>query len=588
LHILSDRTRLVFPVFAVLAAGMLTAACDNDSGPTDPPEPEGCLEVNLVPGEQLVVADAGVVDCVVLPAAAAGTEYEVVATTMARTLGFSPMELQIGPVAASAAAVGGPVGAAPALLASSQPADRLMTAWRSGQTAWDQSLRELEAPMLPQIRARAAAPAFGLFAVPAVGDTLDFAFSCITQDDFPNAPTAVTGIVREVSARAVVVEDTTVPDSFTGTEYADIAANFDAPIYDTDVTYFGAPGDIDQNGGRVVLLYSGGVNQLSDSYDEGFIAGFTCPLDLGFPGGNDAEMFYLMVPDPSGSLTPGAGDGITKEDVLRFTDNTVAHEFQHLINAQTGNGGAQDIWINEGLSHLAEEVVANALYGVGPGMDLGPDELLATPEEAEIFRKWHLNNWFNLAQYLMAPPDTAALLNAEDPLDFNTFRMRGAAWMFVRYVLDRTEDGTAGEASRTRALIQSAATDSRDAVTNVFGIEFNELATDWAGMLVIEDRDDVQADPVLELSSYQMRAIYESPVGNVIHPPNGGFGLRPLSRSLASTSNLDAELFTATGLYVTLSTGASVGRTQLSLVDSATGAELDDSVEPRLVIVRTN
>jgi hypothetical protein len=160
--------------------------------------------------------------------------------------------------------------------------------------------------------------------------------------------------------------------------------------------------------------------------------------------------------------------------------------------------------------------------------------------------------------------------------------------MFVRYVLDRTEDGTAGESARTRALIQSAASDSRDAVTNVFGIAFNELATDWAGMLVIEDRDDVQADPVLDLPSYQMRAIYESPVGNVIHPPNGGFGLRPLTRALASTSNLDAELFTATGLYVTLSTGANVGRTQLSLVDGVTGAELDDSVEPRLVIVRTN
>jgi hypothetical protein len=166
--------------------------------------------------------------------------------------------------------------------------------------------------------------------------------------------------------------------------------------------------------------------------------------------------------------------------------------------------------------------------------------------------------------------------------------MRGAAWMFMRYVLDRTEDSTAGESTRTRTLIQSSASDSRDAVTSVFGINFNELATDWAGMLVIEDRDDVQAEPELELSSYQMRAIYESPVGNVIHPPNGGFGLRPLTRSLASTSNLDAELFTATGLYVTLSTGANVGRTQLSLVDSATGAELDDSVEPRLVIVRTN
>jgi hypothetical protein len=578
----------VYPVLAVLVAGILTAACDSDSGPTEPPEPEGCLEANLVPGETLVVSDAGVVDCVVLPSAAAGTEYEVVATTMARTLGFSPMELQIGPVAASAAAIGGTGRNESWLEPGALPADRKLAAWRTGQASWDQSLRELEAPMLPQIRARAAAPAFGLFEVPAVGDTMDFAFSCITQDDFPNAPAAVTGIVREVSARAVVVEDTTVPNSFTGPEYADIAANFDDPIYDTDVTYFGAPGDIDQNGGRVVLLYSGGVNQLSESYDEGFIAGFTCPLDLGFAGGNDAEMFYLMVPDPSGDLTPGVGDGIDKEDVLRFTDNTVAHEFQHLINAQTGNGGAQDIWINEGLSHLAEEVVANALYGVGPGMDLGPDELLGTLEEQEIFRKWHLNNWFNLAQYLMAPPDTAALLNAEDPLDFNTFRMRGAAWMFLRYVLDRTEDSTAGESTRTRALIQSSASDSRDAVTSVFGINFNELATDWAGMLVIEDRDDVQAEPELELSSYQMRAIYESPVGNVIHPPNGGFGLRPLTRSLASTSNLDAELFTATGLYVTLSTGANVGRTQLSLVDSATGAELDDSVEPRLVIVRTN
>jgi hypothetical protein len=154
--------------------------------------------------------------------------------------------------------------------------------------------------------------------------------------------------------------------------------------------------------------------------------------------------------------------------------------------------------------------------------------------------------------------------------------------MFLRYVLDRTENGTAGESARTRALIQSAALDSRDAVTNVFGIEFNRLATDWAGMLVIEDRDDVQADPVLELSSYQMRAIYDDPhLGGV-------FPLLQISRSLASSSNLDAELFTATGLYVTLFTVSDVGRTQLSLVDSATGAELDDSVEPRLVIVRTH
>jgi hypothetical protein len=258
-----------------------------------------------------------------------------------------------------------------------------------------------------------------------------------------------------------------------------------------------------------------------------------------------------------------------------------------MINAQSGNGGAQDIWINEGLSHLAEEVVGHAFNGIGPGQDLGPADLLSTPEQAEIFRKWYLNNWFNLAQYVNSPADTAALLMQTDPLDFNTFRMRGSAWMFLRYALDRTDDSSAGEASRTRALLQTSFADSRDAVTNVFGIDFDRLATDWAGMLVTEDRPDVPAGPDMLLSSYQMREIYDSSVGALITPPNGGYPLEPLVRSLGSTSVLDAELFTATGLYVTLRATQATGSTEIGLVDPA-GDELDGSVEPRLVIIRTN
>ena len=393
-------------------------------------------------------------------------------------------------------------------------------------------------------------------------------------------------MVREVSSKAIVVEDILAEGAFTSTEYANIAANFDDPIYDTDVAYFGEPGDIDANG-RVILLYSAGVNRMTADYDQGFIAGFTCPLDLGFVGGNDAEMFYLMVPDPNGVFTPAAGDGIDKDAVLRFTDNTVAHEFQHMINAQSGKGGAQDIWINEGLSHLAEEVVGHALNGFGPGQELGPDQLLSTPERQEIFRKWYLNNWFNLAQYLNSPADTAALLVATDPLDFNTFRMRGSAWMFLRFALDRTDDSTAGEAARTRALLQTSFGDSRDAVSDVFGVDFDRLATEWAGMLVSEDRAGVDVGPDLLLTSYQLREIYESPVGALITPPNGGYPLEPLTRALGSASVLDAELFTATGLYVTLRTSQNAGATQVKLVDGA-GDALSDAVEPRLVVIRTN
>jgi hypothetical protein len=597
---LPDSAGRALCVFSALTAGLLASACESSSpGPTDPPTPAGCVDANLAPGQHLVFDGSAAVDCVILPAAAPGVEYEVVATSMARALAFQEMELRLGPVDASSIVQTATASSLEALGPSEVPARRLpaaflasadddarLAAWRNAQSAFDLRLRQLEAPLLPQIRQRAAVPTGALFEVPAVGDTLDFGFSCINQTDFPNAPDDVRGVVRNVSSRAVVVEDILADGAFSAAEYAEIAANFDDPVYDTDVTYFGEPGDIDANG-RIILLYSAGVNRMSENYDEGFIAGFTCPLDLGFVGGNDAEMFYLMVPDPDGDLTPDPGDGIEKDAVLRFTDNTVAHEFQHMINAQTGNGGAQDIWINEGLSHLAEEVVGHALNGVGPGEELGPEDLLSTSDQQNIFRKWYLNNWFNLAQYLNSPADTAALLVATDPLDFNTFRMRGSAWMFLRYALDRSQETTAGEAALTRALIQTSFSNSRDAVSDVFGIDFDRLATDWGGMLTAEDRADVAAGPDLLLSSYQLREIYESSVGALITPPNGGYPLEPVVRSLGSAAVLDAELFTATGLYLTLRATQNADPTQIELVDGS-GDELADSIEPRLVILRTN
>jgi hypothetical protein len=159
--------------------------------------------------------------------------------------------------------------------------------------------------------------------------------------------------------------------------------------------------------------------------------------------------------------------------------------------------------------------------------------------------------------------------------------------MFLRFALDRTDDSTAGEAARTRALLQTSFTDSRDAVSYVFGVDYDRLATDWAGMLVSEDRTGVDVGPDLLLTSYQLREVYESPVGALITPPNGGYPLEPLTRALGSTSVLDAELFTATGLYVTLRTSQNAGATQVKLVDDAGGA-LAGSLEPRLVVIRTN
>jgi hypothetical protein len=297
-------------------------------------------------------------------------------------------------------------------------------------------------------------------------------------------------------------------------------------------------------------------------------------------------MFYLMVPDPEGEFTVAEGDGISKDQVRRITDNTVAHELQHLINAQRGNGGAQDVWLNEGLSHLAEEMVGHAVNGFEPGTALGSNQLLDRQARVEVFNKYYLNNWFNLSQYLQAPADTAALLNASDPLDYNTFRMRGAAWSFVRYLLDRFDDSSAAEATRVRTLITSSASDSRDAVQQVFGHRFETLATEWATMLLSAGRDDVSPSAELQFPSYRLREIFQSRIGLAVNPPSGGFPLKVLAQDLSRADTVEARLFSATSLYLEFSSTQAGSGTRLELVRPGTGEMLAESFEPRLHILR--
>jgi len=571
-----------------LWVSLVAGACTSDSpSPFDPGGEPECLTVDLLPGEDVMFEGSAAVDCVEIPSFVTGDRYEVVVSTMSRTLGFSPMELRITSTDSAPVVQAVPVSAVPQSNIN-RPVPDLDEAWRNGQSAMDASIRAVEGPLLAEIRTLARAGGAGLYSVPAVGDEVSYGFSCVSRNTYPKAPSTIDGIVRHVSQRAVIVEDVLSAFAFTEAEFAEIGRVFDEVIYDTDVRYFGAPGDIDANGGRIVLLYTAGVKRLSEDYTDSFVSGFTCPLDLGPSGGNRAEMFYLMVPDPDGDYTIAEFDGVSKAKVRRITDNTIAHEFQHLINAQSGKGGANDVWLNEGLSHLAEEVTGHAVNGFAPGSALGADELLSTPERLEVFNKYYLNNWYNLTQYLAAPGDTAALLNTVDPLNTNTFRMRGAAWSFLRYLLDRFEDGVEGESARTRALVQSAAADSRDAIGAVFGQPFDRLATHWSTMLVSSDRADVEPSEQLELTSYRLRDVFDSRIGNAVNPPTGGYPLRPEKRHLGFSTAIDAELFSATSLYVELETTRDGRGTRVELVAPGGRGMLDSSIEPRLQILRVN
>ncbi|MEE8572840.1 MAG: hypothetical protein V3T20_06235, partial [Gemmatimonadota bacterium] len=271
--------------------------------------------LDLQPGQDAVVTGAEV-NCVQLPAHSAAAEYEVVVTPLPQALGFNDMKLAVSGVPAT---LPSPALVSPADAVTSRSSFSLMggaglTDWRGRQYEWDMQLRELEKPLRPEIRASAiGGGGFGLMAAPQVGDVTDFGFSCVTESQFPNAPTDITAEVVKVSNNAVIYEDTLARGSFTDLEYDAIAQNFDSVIIGTDTLYFGAPADVpgDIAPGQVVILYAAGVNQMTEDYTKGFIAGFFCPLDLlgnspGAPSNNMAKMFYTLVPDPDGDLTPGS------------------------------------------------------------------------------------------------------------------------------------------------------------------------------------------------------------------------------------------------------------------------------------------
>ena len=329
---------------------------------------------------------------------------------------------------------------------------------------------------------------------------------------------------------------------------------------------------------------------MSDSspngYDDGIIAGFFCPTDL-TSGGNEAEMFYLVMPDSAGDFTAAADEGITKAEVLNFTYGTVAHEFQHLINAQRGGGGASDVWLNEGLSHLAEEVVGHAATGFAPGAELVLSDYDAIPDGIDAFNTYHVGNWFNLSRYLIEPSDTAGLVMASDPFGPATFRMRGTSWSFIRYLLDRFETG-ATETTRTRTLIQDVSTDSRDAITASFGVAFDSLVSDWSMMLAADDQPGLTAPTDLQLPSYRLRDMYAELAARSSSFPPGGYPLAQTILDLSSSGSREVDLFSYAGDYYRIEAPSGSGAAGLRIGVPGTAGDLASATGVRVSILRTN
>jgi hypothetical protein len=146
-------------------------------------------------------------------------------------------------------------------------------------------------------------------------------------------------------------------------------------------------------------------------------------------------MFYMMVPDPTGVVN---GNKFRTGFVDTLTTGVLAHEFQHLINAgrrmyvNTSATDFEETWLNEGLSHEAQELLFFQESYYNPRVRLGASVIGDTQQHFDEWVADDAPNFQNFWLYLSDPANHSPIDASTDDLE-----TRGAAWAFLRFAADK-------------------------------------------------------------------------------------------------------------------------------------------------------
>ena len=224
----------------------------------------------------------------------------------------------------------------------------------------------------------------------AVGDRRSFVYPGF--DSVARQTVQARVVAANERAVAWIQEDLRAdPDNLTDEEIRQLLDQF-AEDYETIVNIFGTPSDVDGDG-KVSFLFSHLVD------DEESVAGFYSASSV--------------LPEPVGNGNVTDMMFITPTQYIESYRSLLVHEFQHLINFNqhvlVRRGMSEASWLNEGLSHLAEDLVADH-------------------EES--------GNGRNIRAFLSAPEAIGLLGSARVDSSF-----RGASYLFVRGLVDRLGTG---------------------------------------------------------------------------------------------------------------------------------------------------
>jgi len=425
--------------------------------------------------------------------------------------------------------------------------------------------QEAEAARLPRPALAPAllAPAGGPSV--SVGDQRTFqvcnSIPCSSVDDFAS----VTARAEYVGQHAALFVDLAAPSGgFTAADLQSVGALFDDDLYEVDTQAFGSESDVDQNG-VTIILFTPEVNRLTPKNQcaTSIITGyfFGVDIDPAFQGdsrSNRGEIFYALAPDPSGTITCS----LSTDLVRRLVPVTFVHEFQHMISYHqhvlVRHGDAEVLWLNEGLSHVAEELAA--LRFDAQGRDT-------------LFSRFAIGDLYNGYLYLRDPGATFTLPGTGT----GSLEERGASWLFLRWLLDQYGGPL------TRRLVETDRVGA-DNVTTASGTAFDRLLTQWFLANWVSDLSGFTAPARLKYSTWRFRTTFSSLHDQLPSRFDRPFPLVPAIVG-PGTFQLDGTLRAGSGDYVRLRQAPGEPGFTLRMT-APDGTPVSASVIPRLNVIR--
>jgi len=554
------------------------AACSSDPvtppPPPPPPPPSPTPQCGSVAAVQLAAGGHRVIDpaqsngCVRVPQAGGqGAEFIVVVASTASnrtTLGVS------GPYFIRAANPGATTSAMAAPNASAaRPEPRTLSA----ADRFHDVLRARERELAADPANRTAPPGSPAAAVPPpVGDVKVFKtcanLLCSSFND-------VTATARFVGTKAAIYVDNTVPtaDPLQDPDFQELARTFDTYHYPIDLAAFGAESDVDNNE-RIVILMTDAVNSLTPNCSEGRVLGYFFGLDLVLTGpnstnSNKAEIFYTLVPQPATSTCTA----LSRTAAVNAVKPTLIHELQHMISwnqhVLVRGGSAEETWLNEALSHFAEELGGRKI-----------PEAECTAAGFVSCRSQYISGDIINAHDFLQDPEASFLIY---PTSSNgTLEERGASWHFLRWVLDQFSTDTIFGSDKTPALIQTAAVGVPN-LTSGTGGNFSDMVVEWLLSAFLDDLSGFTgSSPRLRFRSWGLRSIWTDPRNAQIFP--NGFPLKPDSTSGAYTRS--GTLRGGSGRHLRLIQAPNGPAIDVQVVRTGGGEALDAALVARIGIAR--